>query len=47
MSREQSLYLRDILGACERVLAYTQHLDRAQFEAQVQVQDAVLFNLMV
>ncbi len=47
MPREYKLYLRDMLEAGEKIEAYVQGMDQAQFQQDGQVIDAVLFNLYV
>jgi len=43
--REWRFYLRDMLGFCEKVLAFTQGLEQAQFVSDAMRFDATLRNL--
>lgn len=46
MSRNDELYLQDILKAIKRIHHYTSHLDKEQFKTDDMCVDSVLFNLM-
>ncbi len=45
MSRDPRLLLEDILLACDRIMAYTQGMDREAFGNDPRTVDAVLRNL--
>ena len=45
MSREWTLYVRDMVACCDRVLAYTEGLSRETFDQRGMVFDAVVRNL--
>ena len=47
MSRDTSLYVIDMIEACERILRFTKNLDRSDVAAGSMVHDAVLRNLEV
>lgn len=47
MSRDASLYVADMIEACERVLRFTKDLERTDVAAGSMVRDAVLRNLEV
>ncbi|MDT7909870.1 DUF86 domain-containing protein [Thermus sp.] len=47
MSRDPRLLLEDILLACDRIMAYTQGMDREAFGNDPRTVDAVLRNLTV
>ena len=47
MSRDVQLYLTDILGACEKVLRYTDGMTFEQFIADDRTFDAVIRNLQI
>ena len=43
--REWRFYVRDMIGFCEKILGYTEGLDRNEFVAEGMVYDATLRNL--
>ena len=47
MSRDASLYVADMIEACERVLRFTKDVERADLAAGSMVYDAVLRNLEI
>lgn len=47
MSRNQRLFLQDIIEACEKILRYTSGLDFEAFTQNDMVYDAVLRNLEI
>jgi uncharacterized protein with HEPN domain len=47
VSRDASLYVADMVEACERVLRFTKDVERADLAAGTMVHDAVLRNLEV
>lgn len=47
MSRDPSLYLEDILEACEKIQAYTEGKTRASFEEDSRTVEAVAWNLAI
>jgi uncharacterized protein with HEPN domain len=47
VSRDASLYVADMIEACERVLRFTNDVERADVAAGSMVHDAVLRNLEV
>ena len=44
-AREWRFYVKDMIGFCERILAYTAEMDRRTFVAEVLTYDATLRNL--
>jgi uncharacterized protein with HEPN domain len=47
VSRDWRLFLADVLRACEKILRFTDGLDRAQFFADDRTYDAVVRNLEI
>ncbi len=47
MSRDERLYLDDILRACEKIQRFVAELDRATFLSDEKTYDAVIRNLQV
>ncbi len=47
MSRDERLYLQDILAACEKILRYSSGMDVRRIEEDEKTFDAVLRNLQV
>ncbi len=47
MERDDSVYLRHVLDASGRILEYLERVDRVQFEANHQLQDAVIRQLEI
>lgn len=45
--RPEEFYLRDIIVACATAKSYVRNLDEPEFEENLMVQQAVLFNLMI
>ena len=47
MSRNASLYVADMIEACERVVAYSEGFDAAALRSDVRTVDAIVRNLEV
>ena len=47
MSRNASLYVADMIEACERVVAYSEGFDAAALRSDVRTVDAIVQNLEV
>ncbi|MHB8763140.1 MAG: HepT-like ribonuclease domain-containing protein [Deferrisomatales bacterium] len=47
MSRDERMFLSDILARCDRLLAYTSEMDFASFSADPKTFDAVTRNLQI
>lgn len=47
MSRDPKIYLHDILVACEKVLRYTEGIDREDLDSDEMLHDALVRNVLV
>ena len=47
MEKDNRVYLEDIVDACEKILVYTNGVEKFEFEADNLLQDAVIRNITI